>query len=120
MPYLPFPEDWPVLTPKAMLADWLEAYAKGMYYQIIILVLGCLILRVALQINMWTSTTLDQPTFDETTGVWAVTIIRPDGRRRIMHPKHLVRILLILNLEMTTNYLLSDCVHGNIWRPTYP
>ncbi|KDQ16836.1 hypothetical protein BOTBODRAFT_53899 [Botryobasidium botryosum FD-172 SS1] len=72
LPYLPFPDDWPALMPRAMLADWLEAYAK------------------ALQINMWTSTTLEQPSYNEATGDWTVELIRPDGRRRVMHPKHLI------------------------------
>jgi putative flavoprotein involved in K+ transport len=30
MPYLPFPEGWPVFTPKDMLGDWLENYVKAM------------------------------------------------------------------------------------------
>ncbi len=28
LPYLEFPENWPVFTPKDKLGDWLEAYAK--------------------------------------------------------------------------------------------
>ena len=28
MPYLPFPETWPVFTPKDKMGDWLEAYAS--------------------------------------------------------------------------------------------
>ena len=28
MPYLPFPDDWPIYTPKDKLGDWLEAYVK--------------------------------------------------------------------------------------------
>ena len=30
LPYLPFPDDWPIFTPKDKLADWLEAYVKIM------------------------------------------------------------------------------------------
>ncbi|MEC5211306.1 hypothetical protein RCH20_002389 [Psychrobacter sp. PL15] len=30
MPYLPFPENWPVFTPKDKVADWLEMYTKLM------------------------------------------------------------------------------------------
>lgn len=30
MPYIPFPESWPVFTPRDKMADWLEGYAKAM------------------------------------------------------------------------------------------
>lgn len=30
LPYLPFPDDWPVFTPKDKLGDWLEMYTKIM------------------------------------------------------------------------------------------
>jgi putative flavoprotein involved in K+ transport len=30
MPYLPFPDDWPVFTPKDKVGDWLEMYTKVM------------------------------------------------------------------------------------------
>ncbi|TCR70659.1 NAD(P)/FAD-dependent oxidoreductase [Bosea sp. BK604] len=30
MPYLSFPDDWPIYTPKDKLGDWLEMYAKVM------------------------------------------------------------------------------------------
>jgi len=30
MPYLPFPETWPVLCPRDKIADWMEFYAKAM------------------------------------------------------------------------------------------
>ena len=30
LPYLPFPDDWPVFSPKDKIGDWLEVYAKIM------------------------------------------------------------------------------------------
>ena len=30
MPYLPFPETWPVLCPRDKIADWMEFYAKAL------------------------------------------------------------------------------------------
>ena len=30
MPYLPFPDHWPVFTPKDRMGDWLEMYVKVM------------------------------------------------------------------------------------------
>ena len=29
MPYLPFPDSWPVFTPRDKIADWLEMYANA-------------------------------------------------------------------------------------------
>ena len=41
LPYLPFPEIWPIFTPKRKMGDWLEAYAK------------------VFELNIWQSTTCD-------------------------------------------------------------
>ena len=30
MPYIPFPDGWPVFTPKELMADWLEMYVRVM------------------------------------------------------------------------------------------
>ena len=30
LPYIPFPENWPVFAPKDKIGDWLEMYAKVM------------------------------------------------------------------------------------------
>jgi putative flavoprotein involved in K+ transport len=30
LPYIPFPENWPVFTPKDKIGDWLESYTKIM------------------------------------------------------------------------------------------
>ena len=30
LPYLPFPDDWPVFSPKDKIGDWLESYTKIM------------------------------------------------------------------------------------------
>ena len=32
MPYLPFPDYWPVFTPKDRMGDWLEMYVKAVSY----------------------------------------------------------------------------------------
>jgi len=73
IPYLPFPETWPVFPPKDKFADWLESYAS------------------ILELNVWTSTTLSgQPKYDETTKLWTVTVTRPDGTQKTIRPKHLI------------------------------
>ncbi|PPQ75986.1 hypothetical protein CVT24_006551, partial [Panaeolus cyanescens] len=58
MPYLPFPSTWPVYTPARKLANWLEFYAD------------------ALELNIWTSSTITCLTQDEETKKWDVVIVR--------------------------------------------
>ncbi|MFO7629312.1 MAG: NAD(P)/FAD-dependent oxidoreductase [Prochlorococcaceae cyanobacterium] len=71
LPYLPFPEGWPLYTPKDQLADWLEAYASVM------------------DLNVWDSSTAQKAHFDGATGRWEVTVER-DGQSHTLRPRHLV------------------------------
>ncbi|KAK1760183.1 hypothetical protein QBC47DRAFT_312488 [Echria macrotheca] len=77
MPYLPFPDFWPVFTPKDKLADWFDGYAKS------------------LELNIWLSSELQSATWDDSTKQWTVTIerTRPDGQKetRTLHPKQVVQ-----------------------------
>ena len=72
MPYLPFPEHWPVFTPKDKLADWFETYASAM------------------ELNVWTQTELLGATYDDASGQWTVAVRRADGEERTLHPSHVV------------------------------
>lgn len=71
LPYLPFPDDWPVFAPKDKIGDWLEAYTKIM------------------EINYWGSTTAKRASFDEAKGEWSVTVER-NGEEIELRPKELV------------------------------
>ena len=71
MPYLPFPENWPVFTPKDKMADWLEAYAS------------------IFELDLWTSTSCGSAQWNEATGDWSVTVTR-NGQPVTLRPKHLV------------------------------
>jgi putative flavoprotein involved in K+ transport len=71
MPYLKFPDNWPVFSPKDKIADWLESYVRVM------------------ELNYWTSTTALQATYDETTSEWEVQLER-DGEPVTLRPKQLV------------------------------
>lgn len=71
MPYLPFPDHWPVFSPKDKLGDWLEMYAKVM------------------EINCWTSTECIGAQYDARTKEWEVTV-RCDGEEIRLRPKQLV------------------------------
>jgi putative flavoprotein involved in K+ transport len=71
LPYIPFPNHWPVFTPKDQMGDWLEMYAKVM------------------ELNYWGSTECLKAAFDPQAREWAVTVSR-EGREMVLRPKHLV------------------------------
>ncbi|WP_431274739.1 NAD(P)/FAD-dependent oxidoreductase [Variovorax ureilyticus] len=71
LPYLPFPDDWPVFSPKDKIGDWLEMYTKVM------------------ELNYWGSTTAKKARFDEAKKEWVVTVER-EGREITLRPKQLV------------------------------
>ena len=71
LPYLPFPDDWPVFSPKDKIADWLEAYVKIM------------------EINYWGSSPARQCRWDEAAQRWVVTVER-EGKTLELRPKELV------------------------------
>lgn len=77
LPYVNFPEHWPVFTPKDKLGDWFESYAK------------------ILELNVWTKTTLKDSHWDEAKRQWTVTLEResPDGKKetRTLHPHHIIQ-----------------------------
>jgi putative flavoprotein involved in K+ transport len=71
MPYLKFPENWPVFSPKDKIADWLEAYTRVM------------------ELNYWGSTPATSATYDEDAGEWEVVVQR-DGEPLLLRPRQLV------------------------------
>jgi putative flavoprotein involved in K+ transport len=71
MPYLPFPDHWPVFSPKDKIGDWLEMYARIM------------------ELNVWTSTECRSAHYDETRKEWSVVVDRA-GESVTLHPKQLV------------------------------
>jgi len=71
LPYLPFPDDWPVFTPKDKMGDWLEMYARVM------------------ELNYWTSAECTGASFDAATGKWTVAVTR-DGQELELRPEQLV------------------------------
>jgi putative flavoprotein involved in K+ transport len=58
LPYLPFPDHWPVFTPKDKLGDWLEMYAKVM------------------ELNYWASTECLAARYDEAAREWVLRVDR--------------------------------------------
>ena len=60
LPYLPFPEDWPVFAAKDKIGDWLESYTRIM------------------ELNYWTDSMVRSANFDEGSGTWTLEVDR-DG-----------------------------------------
>ncbi len=71
LPYLPFPDNWPVFAPKDKIGDWLEMYAKVM------------------ELNLWTSTEAMGASYDEDAKRWTVRVNR-DGEEVTLRPAQLV------------------------------
>ncbi|HZC28959.1 MAG TPA: NAD(P)/FAD-dependent oxidoreductase [Gaiellaceae bacterium] len=71
LPYIKFPPNWPVFSPKDKIADWLEMYTRVM------------------ELNYWTSTTAKSARYDEEAGEWLLVVER-DGADITLRPKHLV------------------------------
>lgn len=71
LPYIPFPEHWPVFTPKDKMGDWLEMYAKVM------------------ELVYWGGTECVSARFDETEKRWTVELLR-EGRPITLRPTQLV------------------------------
>jgi putative flavoprotein involved in K+ transport len=71
LPYLKFPDTWPIFSPKDKLGDWLEMYTRVM------------------ELNYWTRTTCRSATYDEAAGEWTVVVDR-DGEEVTLRPKELV------------------------------
>ena len=71
LPYIPFPEHWPVFTSKDKMGDWLEMYAK------------------VFELNYWHSTVCQKAVYDETTQTWSVQVER-EGQPVELRPQQLV------------------------------
>jgi putative flavoprotein involved in K+ transport len=71
MPYLKFPDNWPVFSPKDKIGDWLEMYTRVM------------------ELNYWGSAPATAASYDEAAGRWDVTVMR-EGEEVHVHPRQLV------------------------------
>jgi putative flavoprotein involved in K+ transport len=71
LPYIKFPDNWPVFSPKDKVADWLEMYARVM------------------ELNYWGSTTAMSAAYDEHAGAWEVVVVRR-GESITLRPRQLV------------------------------
>ncbi|HEV7711790.1 MAG TPA: NAD(P)/FAD-dependent oxidoreductase [Asanoa sp.] len=71
LPYMPYPDSWPVYCPKDKIADWFESYASAM------------------ELDVWTSAEMTSSDYDEASGRWTLRVRTPDGEREI-HPRDVI------------------------------
>jgi len=71
LPYIPFPDTWPVFTPKDKMGDWLEMYAKVM------------------ELDYWGGSEASSASYDAASGTWRVEVDR-DGEAMVLTPAQLV------------------------------
>ena len=71
LPYLQFPDDWPVFAAKDKIGDWLEHYTRIM------------------ELNYWSGTECVGAKFDDGTQEWVVSVLR-NGEPVTLRPKQLV------------------------------
>ncbi|WP_198556379.1 NAD(P)/FAD-dependent oxidoreductase [Glaciecola sp. 33A] len=93
MPYLPFPENWPVFTPKDKVGDWLEMYTKVM------------------ELNFWGSTRCTRAQYDEEKQEWTVDVFR-DGENLTLRPKQLILATGMSGIPSTPDIPGMDTFEG--------
>jgi putative flavoprotein involved in K+ transport len=71
LPYIPFPDHWPVFAPKDKIGDWLEMYTKVM------------------ELNYWASSECVKASYDDIAKEWTLTVNR-EGKTVTLRPKQLV------------------------------
>jgi putative flavoprotein involved in K+ transport len=71
LPYIKFPDNWPVFSPKDKIGDWLEMYTRVM------------------ELNYWTSTEAKSASYDEEAGEWRLVVER-EGAEVVLRPKQIV------------------------------
>ncbi|MGY1624718.1 NAD(P)-binding domain-containing protein [Geodermatophilus sp. SYSU D00965] len=71
LPYLKFPDTWPVFSPKDKIGDWLESYVEAM------------------EVPYWSSTVATRASYSPEKGEWTVELER-EGDAVTLRPKHLV------------------------------
>jgi putative flavoprotein involved in K+ transport len=71
LPYLDYPDHWPVFPPKNKVGDWLESYARIM------------------ELDIRHDTKCAGAQYDATSGQWQVRVVH-DGHETVLRPAHLV------------------------------
>ena len=97
LPYLPFPDHWPVFTPKDKMGDWLEMYVKVM------------------ELAFWSGTEClgasHDPSANGGAGAWTVQV-RRNGALHLLHPAQLVLATGMSGLPQLPHFPGADSFEG--------
>lgn len=93
MPYIEFPDHWPVFTPKDKMGDWLECYTKLM------------------ELDYWSLTEAVSARKDPEGEGWIVEVIR-DGEPLTLRPTHLVMATGMSGIPNLPQYPGQDLFAG--------
>ncbi len=100
LPYLPFPDDWPVFSPKDKIGDWLESYTKVM------------------ELDYWASSECKSAKWDDAAQNWEVVVERkadtPSGKPETLtlRPKHVVFATGMSGVPSLPKYAGMDSFKG--------
>lgn len=93
LPYIPFPDHWPVFSPKDKIGDWLEMYTKVM------------------ELNYWSSTVCRGAQYHANSQDWMVTVER-EGQTVVLRPKHLVLATGMSGMPNMPQFAGAECFRG--------
>ncbi|UVE96696.1 NAD(P)/FAD-dependent oxidoreductase [Dietzia sp. B32] len=96
LPYIPFPEDWPVFPAKDKVGDWLEHYTAIM------------------DLDYWSGTECLRADFDEDSGTWRVEVDRR-GEKVTLRPTQLVFALGVSGYPNVPRFEGSEDFTGQQW-----
>ena len=94
LPYLPFPDHWPVFTPKDKMGDWLEMYTKVM------------------ELNYWASTVAKKVRYDDAKQEWEISVER-NGQPVTLRPKELVIALGVSGYPVVPKFPGAETFRGD-------
>jgi putative flavoprotein involved in K+ transport len=94
LPYLKFPPNWPVFSPKDKIGDWLEFYTSVM------------------EVPYWTSTVATSASYSEEAGEWTVQV-EGEGKALTLRPKHVVLATGMSGKPNVPNFPGADVFRGD-------
>ena len=100
LPFMPFPDSWPMFTPKDKLADWFEGYAAAM------------------DINIWTGAQLVDATYSDAGRAWTVTVRDAQGAERALRPRHVVMATGVMGEPNIPTFRGQDDFAGTVLHST--
>ncbi|KAA0918710.1 NAD(P)/FAD-dependent oxidoreductase [Dietzia sp. ANT_WB102] len=96
LPYIPFPDDWPVFPAKDKVGDWLEHYTAIM------------------DLDYWSGTQCIGAVFDEESGTWRVEVDRR-GEKVVLRPAQLVFALGVSGYPNIPRFDGAEDFAGQQW-----